>query len=329
MNVVRSQRHRRQAGKLALHVSRLLLWGVVTAGFSNIAHTVAAQGVEQDAEKVTRFQRTAQYLQGASPELRSDFAATALSGLASAYYEEAKMAREESRRSGRHASLRAWSATVDRFASQMPLLIEDIQLGLPVRLTLGAEKSLAITVADRTVILSHPRLNQQNAFEQSILVAFCTRHSCEKFLPGDGQVQPIPVSAAQVRPKWTFTSQESLCAYHGITVRFTSASDMANARLLCEQFLQEVVTLADELAWQQRHAVAIEWGQLAIQATPRRPEHMVQLNALGDSILVTVPVLYGSPGLLADVLPWIRQRVSDRQEVNIDLNAERYGWQRP
>jgi hypothetical protein len=55
----------------------------------------------------------------------------------------------------------------------------------------------------------------------------------------------------------------------------------------------------------------------------------VQINALGDSVLVTVPMLYGSPELLHDVLPWIRQRVSNQQEAGISLDAERYGWQNP
>ena len=201
---------------------------------------LAPNVISEDTGNVTRFQRTAQYLQDAAPELRSDFAATALSSLARAYLAEANLARQEARKPGRQASLRAWSATVEGFARQMPLLLEDIELGMPVRLTLGVEKSLAITVAGRTVILSHPRLNEQNAFEQEILLAFCARQNCEQFMPGNGEVAPIAVSAVQIRPEWAFTSRESLCAYQGITVRFASASDIANARLICEQFLLEV-----------------------------------------------------------------------------------------
>jgi hypothetical protein len=301
---------------------RLLFSLIAACGVPWVSVVVAG-----DPGQLTRFQRTAQYMQGADPGLRRDFATAALSSLASAFRAEADLAREESGESVRHASLRAWSATVDGFARQMPLLLEDIQLGLPVDLTLGVDKSLVITVADRTVILSHPRLNEQNAFEQEILVAFCALHNCERFMLGNGGVEPIGFSTAQIRPNWTFTAGESLCAYHGITVRFRSASDIARARRVCDHFLQEVVTLANELAWQQRHSVGIEWGQLAIQATPRRPGHIVQLNALGDSILLTAPMLYSSPELLRDVLPWLNQRVSNQQEVNIVLDADRYGWQ--
>lgn len=278
-----------------------------------------------EGEHLSRFQRTAQYLQDAPRELRDDFAAIALSNLANAYFAEARLAREQARQ---HPHLMSWSVRVDRYASQMPLLLEDIELGFPVRLSLGAEKSLAITVADRTVILSHPRLYEQNVFEQGILAAFCARHQCEQFSPDRGEA-PIPLSSSGIRPQWSFTAQESTCTYHGIAVRFQHTRNMANARLICEQFMQEVITLADELAWQQRHAVPIEWGQLLIQPTPHRPEHMLQVNDLGDTVMVTVPMLYQNPGLLRRVLPWIRQRVAGEAQANLSLDASEYGWQKP
>ncbi len=288
-----------------------------------------AQGAVPDAVQVTRFQRTAQYLQEAPAELRSDFAAIALSGLARAYFAEAKLAREEAVRNGRSPQLVSWSARVERYASQMPLLLDDIEMGLPVSLNLGPDKSLAITVADRTVILSHPRLNEQHVFEQGILVSFCARHSCDDISPAPGGLAAIPVAAVKVRPQWSFTAQESVCAYDGIRVRFNNTRNMANARLICQQLIQEIVTLTDELAWQWRHTVAIEWGHLEVQPTPGRPGHMLQLNTLGDTVLVTVPMLYRSTALFEQVLPWVRQRVTQQAQVSIELDADRYGWQKP
>ena len=305
----------------ALCKVRLLLC-VITAGLSTTAHLSAAQ----EAQPQTRFQRTILSLQDASADVRSDFAAAALANLASAYSNEAKLARQQA---GRNAQLRAWSSTVERYASQMPLLLDDIALGLPVQLGIGGETPLTITVGDRTVIVSHPRLSQQSALEQGILMDFCSRNSCEQLSPREAGAEPIPVSSGHVRPTWTFSAQGSNCAYRGITVRFTSAQNMAKARLICEQFLQEVVTLTEELAWQQRHAVVIEWEQLDIQSTPGRPEHMVRLNTAGDSVLVTIPVLRGSTGLLEQVIPWVRQQLSEQQELAIEVDADHYGWQRP
>ena len=73
---------------------------------------------------------------------------------------------------------------VDYYARQLPLLLSDIELGLPVQLIIGAQQELAITVADRTVIVSPPRLNQQSAFEQAILSDYCTTHSCASVSSG-------------------------------------------------------------------------------------------------------------------------------------------------
>ena len=120
-----------------------------------------------------------------------------------------------------------------------------------------------------------------------------------------------------------------MCAYNGISVRFNTTRNMANSRLICEQFMQEVITLADELAWQWRHAVSIDWDRLEIQPTPSRPEHMLQLNTVGDTVLVTVPLLYRSAGLFRQVLPWVRQRVTEQTDVSVELEADRYGWQKP
>jgi hypothetical protein len=324
MNTVSPVHGARQTSLASLRLSRLLV--ALVAAY--LACLVQAATVA-DAAQVTRFQRTVQYLQDASPTLRSDFAATALSSLASAYRAEAALARQEARKAGSHGHLWAWSVKVEHYASQVPLLLDDIELGLPVRLTLAGEKSLAITVADRTIILSHPRLNEQDVFEQGILNDFCASHRCEQFSPDTGGVEPIAAATAHIRPDWSFTAQESLCAYQGIRLRFNSVRNMANSRLICEQLLQEVMALTDELAWQQRHAVTIAWDQLEVQATPHRPEHRVRLNTLGDTVQVTIPMLYRSSELFRQVLPWMRQRVNGQPEVRVDLDAGHYGWQKP
>lgn len=301
----------------------LLVWCIALLPVSP-----AQAGPAANAEPTTRFQRTVQYLQEAAPELRSDFAATALSSMASAYVKEAQLAREQARSAGK-PNLWAWSANVDRYAGQISLLLEDVELGLPVQLSLAGGKSLAVTVADRTIIVSHPRLNEQSAFEQGILTDFCASNSCEQFAPDNGANEPIPVSAARIRPNWTFTAQGSLCAYRGITVQFDNAQNMANARLICEQLLQEIMALTEELAWQQRYAVSIEWERVEVHPIPHSPEHSVQINTQGDTVLVTIPMLYSSTDLLKQLIPWMRAQVSGQEGVNVDLHANQYRWQKP
>jgi len=293
----------------------------------------AQASVAEETSGQTRFQRTVQYLQDAPPELRGDFAAIALTNLSEAYRAEAQLARAETRATGHKARLGGWSAMVDYYSRQMSLLLADIELGLSVDLTLGDEQSLVITVADRTVIVSPPRLSQQSAFEHTILSDFCKIHSCEQFLPATGtsmaEFESSSVAMVAVRPNWSFSAQGPVCSYQGINVRFQSQKNLADSRQICKQFLLEVMTLSDELAWQQRHGIAIEWEDLDIQSTSHRSEHSVGLNAIGDAVLVAVPLLYRSPGLLQQVLPWIQRRIDNQEELSIDIHADLMGWQKP
>jgi hypothetical protein len=295
----------------------LLLWNAIAASAA-VAENVAPQ---------SRFQRTVGYLQSVSPELRVEFASIAVAKIAAAYDTEAQLAREEASSPDGDAMLKAWSVAVDRYARQMPLLLDDIELGMPVGLLLGGNEYLAISVADRTLILSHPRPSQQSAFEQEILAAFCARHSCESFLVEGSDSRPISVSRRHVKPDWHFTQQRWSCSYSGMSVQFGNEGSLSNARLICQQFMQEIVALADEFAWQRRHAVPIQWEELVIETTPHRPEHMVRLNEIGDSVLVAIPLLYGNPGLLEKITPWIQGRLAHQEQVNIELNADSLGWQ--
>jgi hypothetical protein len=302
----------------------LFLWATA------ISPTAVAQMSDAEStESQSRFQRTVQYLQDASPRLRGEFAAIALTHLIDGYLEEMQLAHGEVRSAGVQANLRGWSLAVNHYANQIPLLLGDIELGLPVRLARVGEKSLAITVADRTIILSHPRLEEQNLLEQEILMDFCTSHPCEQFTRHDTDPVPMFVSRVYVRPDWTFTARGPVCSYQGIKVHFKNEKNLAKSRLICARFLQEVIILANEMSWQRALAVPIQWSELEILPIARRAEHTVKLNGVGDTAVAAVPLLYGNPRLLGHILPWIRQWVANPPEASIQLEADHYGWGEP
>ena len=141
--------------------------------------------------------------------------------------------------------------------------------------------------------------------------------------------EPIPVYTGHIRPAWSFSQDGPSCTHEGITVHFSSERNLANSRAICEQLMREVELLADEMAWQYRHAVSINWRGLSIAATPGGPEHMVQLNSAGDILLVSVPLLFSTPDLLPEIVPWVQQRLGGGQAVEVELEAGRYGWQDP
>ena len=241
---------------------------------------------------------------------------------------EADLARKQAQEQEDSAKLRGWSAAVNQYARQLALLLEDIELGLPVEIQHNHAESITVTVGGRAVILSHPRKAQQVAFEQRVLLDFCGRNDCTVLTAATSPPEPIPMSASRVKPVWTFTETGRVCSHEGIQVSFVSAANLARSRFTCKQLLQEMMTLADEIAWQQRHGVSVQWHELSLRATPQRPEHLMLLNSAGDSILVTVPLIYGSPHLLEDIVPWIKERAGTKKPAAIRLDAARYGWER-
>ena len=276
-----------------------------------------------------RYKRTVFALQQATAETRADFARSALRELTEAYIAEADLARNQAMEKGDSDKLLGWSRAVDQYAAQLLLLLEDIDVGFPAEVSAGGPGGASVSVAGRLVILTHPRANQQAAFEQRVLQDFCARHHCKSLTASAAPGKPIPLSGSQVQTRWSFEEEGPLCTYEGLALYFSSMDKLARSRSICDQLMSEAATLAGEIAWQRRHGVAVDWQRLEIRATPRRPEHLVVLNAAGDSILATLPLLHGNPAALADLKPWIDTRFSDGTPTAVTLQAAPYGWEDP
>jgi hypothetical protein len=183
------------------------------------------------------------------------------------------------------------------------------------------------------VILGHPRADQQAAFEQRVLTDFCREHDCAVMTAAAAATaakpEPIPVTVVRVNPLWTFTADGAVCSNDGLEVSFRSNRNLATLRGICEELVQELAALAGELAGEEQLGVAIDWDNLAVTATPGRPEHLVRLNAAGDSVLVPIPLLFGSPNLFADIRPWLAARLGRETIPTLRLDASDYGWLEP
>jgi hypothetical protein len=303
--------------------------GWLIACSATSAQTLHAQPLtEVSGAYGSRYQRTVLNLQWETPEVQGEFASSALAELAEVYMAEADLARKQAVLGQGNPKLRSWSYAVDQYANQLSFVLDDIELGMPVTLRVSRQKSVTVSVADRAVMLNHPRADQQAAFEQRILQDFCGRQDCKSLTVESPSSEPIPVSASQVSPQWLFSENSAVCSHDGIQVSFAGNRNLARYRATCQQLLQEMSTLATELAWQQRHGVVVDWDNLMISPTPGRPEHLVKLNRAGDSILATLPLIYHSQGLLADITPWLQQRFNKPEPKVVQLEASHYGWER-
>ena len=300
----------------------VVLWASL---FPRVGTCVAEAGdASSPPGNASRYERTVYSLQDSPAELRSAFAEVALAELISIYLAEADLARSQAAESGRSRKLLRWSRAVEQYADDLLLVLEDVQQGFPASILPRPAGSATLIVADRRVVLTHPRLNQQAGYQQRVLSDFCSREDCDSLTADTSDGDAIPVSASLVAPAWTFTGEGPVCAHRGLSISFQSGGKLGQQRSACHQLFQELSLLGTEFAWQRRHGVEVEWGRVSIQPTPHQPEHIVTLNAGGDSILVSVPLLYSSPELFTDVKPWLQARYEGRPPDAMRLEADNY-----
>jgi len=182
-------------------------------------------------------------------------------------------------------------------------------------------------------MISHPRGGQQAALEQAILKRFCAQEDCLQLLSAGHGRGPEAIFASPVNrpPSWSFTPLGPVCQRDGLRIQFPvmgggSAGSLGQYRSLCQQLFAELQQLAAELQAQLQQGVVPEWAALVVSANPHRPEHSVRLNSTGDSILLAVPLLHSTPGLLARLIPWLRPLVESAAAPELLLQAAELGW---
>lgn len=278
---------------------------------------------------LSRFQKTVAALQATEPESRARFAAAALTELLVVYLAESDLARSEAAAEESEKKLYSWALAVDRYARQLEAMLVDIERGYPVEIGLSRARDMAVRVNGRQVMLTHPRINQQAAYEQRVLLEFCELSDCTRLNETRMPLRlPLYSDASAPQPTWVFTDDDTVCVFDGIQVFFTTANNLSRLREACQAFFQEVSDLLTEIAWQRLHGAAIEWDALEIRPTPGETEHFVTLNTPGDTVLSPLPLLYANPGLLQQLAPWLRDR-SSGLEASLLLDGSRWvgEWQ--
>jgi len=285
------------------------------------------------AADMSRFQRLVVSLEQAEPASRSRFARIALLEMAEIHIAEAGLARQQSVEGVRPERLLGWSLAVEAYARDLLQLHEEVEQGAQVVLLPALVADPGIVVGPRSIIISHPRRDQQEALEQAILKRFCGQEDCLRLLSAELEIAPEPILASPSSrpPSWSFTRSGPVCEQDGLQIQFPAAGgrdagNLPQYRSLCQQLFSELQLLAAELRTQLRQGVVPEWGALVISATPHRPEHSVRLNSAGDGVLLAVPLLHSTPGLLARITPWLRPLAESGVAPSLVLQAEEFGW---
>ena len=119
------------------------------------------------------------------------------------------------------------------------------------------------------------------------------------------------------------------CAWNSRRPRSARAVGWWMKRALCQQLFTELNNLALELRWQMRQGVTLEWSAMVSTSLPQRTDHALLLNSAGDTLLIALPLLHGTPGLLYVLLPWLAAEVGSGPPADITLDAVKLGWTTP
>ncbi|TXS89294.1 hypothetical protein FV139_20375 [Parahaliea maris] len=255
------------------------------------------------------------------------FANSALEALVEVYYAEADLALREAEDEEDGKDRRSWALSVESYTQLLLAARNSVTAGEVVRLFSGVGGEAAMVVAgEHRVMLSHPRGDQQAAYEQQVLNTFCRSADCEDLLPTplvtDAPAPPPPVP---VQIQWSFNQDGMNCQYQGISLVFTRHNEPRRARSLCEQLYSELASLAEELRWKIWRGVSIEWARLDIQRRIGQTGHSVRLNSAGDVLLLRLPVLAANGPLFKATQGWLRNTVADTEDgFQLTLKAADY-----
>ncbi|WP_167184337.1 hypothetical protein [Pseudomaricurvus hydrocarbonicus] len=290
----------------------------------------------------SRYDRTVEALQSAPREWRQDFASIALLLLTESYYVEAGLAEggsealHEKSQAGTDQS--QWRIAVERYAGQLHRLQISVDSGADVSLLVFDEAELVLEINHQQVMLSHPRMEKQPAFEQSVLEQFCQVRDCyeltglSSLMPSSPGAVPVPdrlpaaTSATEtVKPAWSFTVEGLVCAHDGIRVAFQPSDNPGAVRKLCVQLFTEAGRLLSGLAQQQSHGVLVDWSEFALSGGANGTEQVYKLNGAGDVLRLNSPLMGRQPAVLTALQPWLRARLRGRN-YSLELPAGEFGW---
>jgi hypothetical protein len=284
--------------------------------------------VAEPALSETLFNRTVAAVKKSSQKDRVDFATVALRELVETYMAEADLARKEGSENNENRKLVGWADSVDRFAGQMLIVLKDADTGFPIDLSKTASGAVGLTVADRMIVLAHPRADQQRAYERRVLAEFCSGKNCTELTQSNDERDPPSFSNVSVSPLWSFTTVGPVCISNedGIEIQFPANQNMSLIRSACLQLLSEISSLRYEISWHIRRGVTIHWENLVLLTTPEKPEHLVVLNDTGDSALLVLPLLYANPAVLENFGKWLSSKPNNRQSTKLLIEAKSIVW---
>lgn len=246
------------------------------------------------------------------PVAKSQFAVTALTEMAVALSVETDLARQQaSTLSDR--GLTRWIVSVERYIDELLRLAQSVEIDTPVKLLTGPEGHLFLLLKGQSIMVSAPRMELQSSFEQRVVQQFCSQFPCERAMERNAATTGLNRVSVGAPPRWSFSADGPSCnSDDGLVLQFESMADLPAKREMCLQLVNELRSLASELAHLQGRGVLVNWAGLAVHSIPGSDEHQIDINTGGEALRLPLGALAANPGLLELVQPWLHARAANK-----------------
>lgn len=281
--------------------------------------------------------RLARGLAEAPPEVRAQFARTALEEMAAAYDAEAQRVWHGKRVSHRDRDARRWAAHTEAYAERLAALADAVTPATDVEIRRTAAHEVELVLPATSIIVSGPRIAEPGHLAERILARFCALQDCAALAPeptrmasgaagqttpagqseatGDGNTADgTPAPPPRVAAVWTFSDRRgpTFTTADGLEFLFPDLRDLVRRREACAQVAAELRTLAEQLAQARARGVAIDWDALEVRALPGANDDYVRLNRDGEYLRLPLPALARAPTLLGLARHWLEAAATGR-----------------
>lgn len=224
------------------------------------------------------------WLEAAPAVTRLQFAAVALDELAASYADELASAARDPRSDHDVAATRRWRAAARTAIDQAHADAGALTSAPDIALFVDPGPTLRFVVQGRTVIVDAPRLSGPRTLYERIAGRFCAIAHCPDLFA------PTPGAATATRSwaNWSFggagTAQVETSS--GLDFRFSDLEHMGTRKQAASALVQDLETLAQQLAWYRDHGTRIEWPALHI-ATLADGDAVLVVNSTGEYLRIT------------------------------------------
>jgi len=274
---------------------------------------------------LSRLNRIAVAISKEAEPVRADFARIAIDEMTAAHVTEAEHARQDARarKGDRRRELLRWAAAVDDYAAELVAVAETLTPETAVDMSIGHDNSVYLNIGGRPVVVGTPRAREQSEFEQRIIARFCAAYRCEDFVAG---FEPAadPARARGQPPSWSFSQYAgpACSTADGLELQFRTMQDLQRKREICARLVAELYQLLAAIDMEAGAGVRTDWNRVEIRGSPNAEQHLVVLNAGGDTLQLALPGLAAVPEFLRRSLPWAAARVKGESYHLVLLNAD-------